>query len=102
MILRNIERRPIKSLLTTLGIAMACGIIMVSGFQEDAMDYMVEVQYGMSQREDLLVIYTDPSSQRSLYSLRGLQGVEQAEGFRTVPARLRFKHRSYRTAVNGS
>jgi putative ABC transport system permease protein len=101
MILRHIERRPFKSLLTTLGIAMACAIIMVSGFQEGAIDYMVEVQYGMSQREDLIVIYTDPSSQRSLYSLRSLQGVEQVEGFRTVPAKLQFRHRSYRTAVNG-
>ena len=101
MILRHIERRPFKSLMTTLGIAMACAIIMVSGFQEGAIDYMVDVQYGMSQREDLMVIYTDPSSQRSLYSLRSLQGVEQVEGFRTVPARLRFQHRSYRTAVNG-
>jgi putative ABC transport system permease protein len=101
MILRHIERRLFKSLLTTLGIAMACAIIMVSGFQEGAIDYMVDVQYGMSQREDLIVIYTDPSSQRSLYSLRSLQGVEQVEGFRTVPAKLQFKHRSYRTAVNG-
>ena len=101
MILRHIERRPFKSLLTTLGIAMACGIVMVSGFQEGAMDYMVEVQYGLSQREDLIVIYTDPTSQRSLYSLRSLQGVEQVEGFRTVPARLRFQHYSYRTAVHG-
>ena len=101
MMLRHIERRPFKSLLTTLGIAMACGIVMVSGFQEGAIDYMVDVQYGMSQREDLIAIYTDPTSQRSLYSLRSLQGVEQVEGFRTAPAKLRFRHRSHRTAVNG-
>jgi putative ABC transport system permease protein len=101
MILRHIERRPLKSLLTTLGIAMACSIIMVSGFQKGAIDYMVEVQYGMSQREDLMVIYTEPSSQRSLYSLRSLQGVGQVEGFRTVPAKLRFGHRTYRTVLNG-
>ena len=101
MILRHIERRPLKSLLTMLGIAMACGIMMVSGFQEGAIDYMVEVQYGMSQREDLIAIYTEPTSERSLYSLRNLQGVEHAEGFRVVPAKLQFEHRFYRTAVNG-
>ncbi len=101
MILRHIERRPFKSLLTMLGIAMACAIIMVCGFQEGAIDYMVEVQYGMSQREDLMVIYTEPSSQRSLYSLQSLQGVEQVEGFRSVPAKLQFQHRRYRAAVNG-
>jgi len=101
MILRHIERKPFKALLTTLGIAMACGIIMVSGFQEGAIDYMVQVQYGMSQREDLIAIYTEPTSQHSLYSLRNLKGVEHAEGFRTVPAELQFQHRRYRTAVNG-
>lgn len=101
MILRHIERRPLKSLLTTLGIAMACSIMMVSGFQEGAINYMVEVQFGMSQREDLMAIYTEPTSERSLYSLRSLQGVEHVEGFRDVPARLRFEHHSYRTAVNG-
>ena len=90
-----------RSFLTTLGIAMASAIIMVSGFQEGAIDYMVEVQYGMSQREDLMAIYTDPTSARSLYSLRSLQGVEHAEGFRTVAAKLQFAHRSYRTAVHG-
>ena len=101
MILRHIERRPLKSLLTLLGISMATAIIMVSGFQEDAMHYMVDVQYGMSQREDLIAIYTEPTSQRSLYSLRSLQGVELTEGFRTVPANLRFEHRFYRTVVRG-
>ena len=101
MILRHIERRPLKSLLTMLGISMACGIMMVSGFQEGAIDYMVEVQYGMSQRNDLTAIYTEPTSERSLYSLRSLQGVEHAEGFRVVPAKLQFEHRFYRTAVNG-
>ena len=101
MILRHIERRPLKSLMTTLGISLACGIIMVSGFQEGAINYMVEMQYGMSQREDMIAIYTEPASKRSLYSLRSLQGVEHAEGFRIVPAKLQFEHRFYRTAVNG-
>ena len=101
MILRHIERRPLKSLLTMLGISLASSIIMVSGFQEGAINYMVEVQYGMSQREDLMAIYTETTSERSLYSLRNIQGVEHAEGFRVVPARLQFEHRFYRTAVNG-
>ncbi len=101
MILRHVERRPLKSLMTTLGIAMACGIMMVSGFQEGAINYMVEIQYGLSQREDMIAIYTEPASKRSLYSLQSLQGVEHAEGFRVVPAMLKFEHRFYRTAVHG-
>ena len=101
MILRHIERRPVKSLLTTLGISMACAIMMIGGFQEGAIDHMVEVQYSLSQREDLIANYTEPTSLRSLYSLRSLQGVEHVEGFRNVPVKLQFEHRSYRTAVQG-
>jgi len=101
MILRHIERQPLKSLLTTLGISMACGIMMIGGFQEGAIDHMVEVQYGMSQREDLVANFTEPGSLRSLYSLRSLQGVDHVEGFRNVPAKLQFEHRFYRTSVQG-
>jgi putative ABC transport system permease protein len=101
MILRHIERRPLKSLLTTLGIAMACGVMMIGGFQEGAIDHMVEVQYGLSQREDLIATFTEPTSLRALYSLRSLQGVEHVEGVRNVPVRLQFEHYDYRTSVQG-
>lgn len=101
MILRHIERRPLRSLLTLLGIALACGVMVISGFQEGAMDYMVEVQYGMSQREDVMATFTEPASAGSLYSLRSVPGVEHVEGFRVVPVRLRFEHRSYRTTLQG-
>ncbi len=101
MILRHIERQPLKSLLTMLGIAMSCGIMVVSGFQEGAIDYMIDVQYEVSQRGDIIVIYTEPTSSRSLYSLQDIGGVELAEGFRDVPARIRFEHRFYRSSVQG-
>jgi putative ABC transport system permease protein len=101
MIARHIERRPVKSLLTVAGIASACGIIMVANFQKDAVRHMIDVQYTMSQRQDLSVTFTEPSSYKALYSLAGLPGVEYAEGVRSVPARLRFEHRSYRGSLQG-
>ncbi len=101
MIIRHIERHPLKSFLTTLGISMACGTMMIGGFQEGAIKHMVDVQFGMSQRSDLTAVYTEPASEKSLYSLRSLQGIEQVEGFRAVPAKLTFEHRFYRTSVQG-
>jgi len=101
MIARHIERRPLKSLLTVAGIAASCGITMVSNFQKDAITLMIDVQYAMSERQDLKVIYTEPAAGDSLFSLAGLSGVEHAEGLRSVPARLRFEHRSYRGSVQG-
>ncbi len=101
MIMRHIERRPLRALLTVLGIASACGVVMVSNFQEDAIHYMIDVQYGMSSREDLSVSFVEPTSARALHSLQGLTGVAHVEGFRSVPVRLHFEHRSFRTALQG-
>jgi putative ABC transport system permease protein len=101
MIVRHIARQPLKAGLTMLGIAAACGILMITNFQRDAIGWMIGVQYGLSSREDLTVLFTDPTPRRALYSIASLEGVTHAEGFRAVPARLVHGHRSYRTAVDG-
>jgi putative ABC transport system permease protein len=101
MIIRNVGRRPVKSALSVIGIGLACAIMMVGSFQGDAVDYMVDVQFGLSQLEDLTVTFVEPASYRSLYELRGMEGVTYGEPFRAVPVRLRFQHRSYRTAIQG-
>jgi putative ABC transport system permease protein len=101
MIARHIERRPVKSLMTVIGIALASAIMMVGNFQEDSIDYMVDVQFGMSQREDLSVNFVEPTSRGALHELESLEGVLYGEPYRSVPARLRFEHRSYRTSLQG-
>jgi len=101
MILRNIGRRPLRSMLTIAGISLSCAIMIAATFSKDAVDFMVDVQFKRSQKEDLTVTFTDPTSKKAVYELKGLQGVTQAEVFRSVPARLRFGHRSYRTSIQG-
>jgi len=101
MIVRHIARQPAKTTLTMMGIAASAGILMMTNFQRDAIGWMMDVQYGLSSREDLTVTFTDPTPRRALYSLQALAGVEYAEGFRSVPARLIHGHRSYRTSVEG-
>ncbi len=101
MIARNIERRPIKALLSVTGIALACAIMMLGTFQEDAIDLIVDVQFGLIQRQDLTVTFVEPTSWKALYGLQSLLGVEHGEAFRAVPARLRFQHRTHRTGIQG-
>jgi putative ABC transport system permease protein len=101
MIIRHISRKPVKSFLTVTGIAFACAIMMVGRFQGDALDYMVDVQFGLSQREDVAVTFVEPRSRKALYELQNMKGVLYAEPFRTVPVKLLYQHRSYRTAVQG-
>jgi len=101
MIIRHIQRRALKSFLTLLGIALACGIIMTGLFQRDTVGYMVNLQFGMAQREDLSVTFTDPTAYRARFDLLGLPGVQHVEVFRMVPVRLLHGHHSYRTGIRG-
>lgn len=101
MILRHIERRPLKSLLTVFGIACAGGLMMVGSYQQDAVDFMVDVQFRQAAREDLAVTFMEPTGHRALYELAQLPGVRHVEGFRDVAANLRFGHHHYRHAVFG-
>ena len=101
MILRHIERRPIKSLLTVLGIACACALMMVGNYQKGAIDFMVDVQFRQAAREDLALSFIEPTSGRALHELAALPGVDHVEGFRDVPAILRHRQYSYRTVVYG-
>ncbi|QAU34525.1 ABC transporter permease [Janthinobacterium sp. 17J80-10] len=101
MIVRHIQRQRIKSLLTVFGIALAGGIILTSLFQRDTVSYMVDIQFGRAQRQDLMIVFTDPTAYRARFDLLGLPEIKHVEVFRAVPVRLRHGSRSYRTNIQG-
>ncbi|WP_245675848.1 ABC transporter permease [Halofilum ochraceum] len=101
MILRHLERHPAKSLLSVLGIALAGAILMVGNFQEDALDYMMNVQFDLAAREDLTVTLADPSGRDALFEMTSLPGVNGAQPFRSVPVELVHGPRRHRTAIQG-
>lgn len=101
MILRHLERRPLKATLSVVGMAMAVAILISGSFSSDALDVMLDVQFNRSQRQDLTVTFTQPTSSDALYEIAALQGVQRAEPFRSVPVRLRNGHRSHRTGIEG-
>jgi putative ABC transport system permease protein len=101
IIVRNIERKPVRTLLSIIGIAVACATMISSGFFKDSVDYMVNVQFVLSQKEDMAVGFVEPTSYKALYELQAMEGVHYAETFRTVPVRFRFGRSSYKTTING-
>ncbi len=101
MILRNLERHPFKSLLSVLGIAFAVALTMLTGFQQGAINHMLDVQFRLAQQQDVTVSFNQPVSTRALYELTALPGVHHAEGFRAVPVTLRHGQQSYRTSLQG-
>lgn len=101
MIFRNIERRPVKSILSIVGVGFSTAILVLGNFWGDAVDFMVFAQLRRAQLDDLTVTFVAPVSKRALYSLTSLPGVTHAEATRAVASRLRFEHRTYRTAIQG-
>ncbi|NBC18485.1 MAG: FtsX-like permease family protein [Bacteroidetes bacterium] len=101
MIVRQLQRRPTKALLTVVGVAAASAILVLGQFSGDSIDYMLQIQFDRAQREDLTVSFTDPASAQALYEVQGLRGVTYGEPFRSVPVRLRNGHRTHRTAIQG-
>lgn len=101
MTFRNMERRPWRAALTTLGIAGAMAIVVSGPFWRDALDYMIDVQFSIAQRADAQVALTEPMPSRSQREIERLPGVLQVEAAREFPARLVAGHHSNRTIVEG-
>lgn len=101
MILRDLERRPGRAVMTILGLAMACAVMMVGRFENDAVEHMVDTQLSLAQSYDLGVSFIDPAPRRSLFELAALPGVRDVEPVRVAPVKLIHGHRGYRTIVEG-
>lgn len=101
MLIRNLSRHPVKACLSMIGIALSGALLVLGNYQFAAVDYMIDTQYGLSQRMDLHISFSEPTSVKALGELRHLPGVNFAEGYRSAPVRLRAGPRSYRTAITG-
>ena len=101
MIARNLQRRPMKALSTSFGISASFAILVMGLFSSDSIEYMLDVQYRLAERDDISVNFVEPTSYSALLGLQRLPGVQYAEGYRAVPVRLRVGHRTYRTSILG-
>ncbi len=101
MILRQIERRPFKALVTTIGLAFAGAIVLLSRFQTGSIDHMVDIQYRLSQQQDITASFIETMPRKALGELRTLPGVREVNGVRNVPVRLRHENRHVLTSIRG-
>lgn len=101
MALRTVVGRPIRTLLTISGIALAVPLVLFGLFWFDAIAHMVDVAFGRIERGDAFVTFSTPVPARVLHELQSMPGVLLAEGQRIVPVRLVAGHRTYRTSLVG-
>ncbi len=101
IIIRNLERKGIQSLLSILGVAAAIMLLVMGGYSRDAMHYLMDIQFGVIQRDDVTIVFNEPRPARTEYELQHLPGVLSVEPLRMVPVRLRSGHRTYQLALTG-
>lgn len=101
MVLREIWRRPGRTALSSLGIALALSIVILGRFGYDAYGPMMVIQFEKQQREDITVSFVEAMPQRGLGYLAHVPGVEEVEGLRTTPVRMRSRHRWRDTMLVG-
>jgi putative ABC transport system permease protein len=101
MILRNIERRPVRAATTVAGIVGSVAILIAGTFWADSLEWFIDVQFNRVQRADVQVGFAEPVARGVRRELERLPGVGEVEVSRAIPVRLRAGHRSYRTGITG-
>jgi len=101
MILRQLLRWPVRSILTSFGIGMSIAVLVMSLQWLDAIDHLVDVYFFQTQRQDLTIALVEARSTEAVRGLENLPGVLSVEPARFVAARLRHGNRSRREAVQG-
>ncbi len=101
MIVRDIERKPVRALLTMFGIAAAVAVMIAGSWWRDAVDYLLDVEIQMRDRQQVSIALTEPTSTSAMYALARLPGVLRAEPDRDVAVRLSNGTRTYRTSLAG-
>ena len=102
MTLRNMERRPVRSLLSIGGVATAVAITILGFYFRDAIDAIVDTQFNLSLRGDTTVWMTEPVDEtRARLALARLPAVKAVESTRFVSVEMGHAHRRERVLIRG-
>jgi len=101
MILRNMERRPWRTGLSVGGVAASVAIVVMGNFFRDAIDFIVDAQFNVALRADVIVWMAEPVDDAAGLALSRLPGVQAVEPGRDVLVQLVKGHRTERVALQG-
>ncbi len=101
MVLRNMQRKPVQSLLSSLGVAFSVAILVIGLFMFDGVQFMMDLQFRVIQREDLSASFDEPRTASARHDFQNLAGVTRVEPYRSAPARLISGPLAQETAIQG-
>lgn len=101
IILRRIARFPRRAATTALGVAFAIALLIVARTFPAEMDYMLDVNFGVANRQDITLSFVEARDITALHDVSRLPGVLYAEPFRVDDVVLRHRGRTVHEAVYG-
>ncbi|HEX7435611.1 MAG TPA: FtsX-like permease family protein, partial [Caldimonas sp.] len=101
MIVRNMERRPLRTGLSMGGVAAAVAIVIMGNFIRDAIEVVVDTQLRLGLRGDVTVWTADPVDDGVRHEFARLPGVTMVEATRFVPVTFVNGHRRERSMIRG-
>jgi putative ABC transport system permease protein len=101
MVLRNLERRPLRTASSVIGVSLAVALLVTGQYPYDAFDRLFAIEFGVAQRYDLLAGFTHRVDPRAIAELRRIPGVIAVEPVRSLAVRLRSGTKSRTTMITG-
>ena len=101
MILRTMERRPLRTGLTIFGIAVSMAIVITGLFWRDAIAVLMDTQFRQVLRGDVSIALLEATPARVAHEIARLPHVSAVEIARSAPVRLRHANHSWHGAIQG-
>jgi putative ABC transport system permease protein len=101
MIARELERQPVRAIVTTLGIASSVAILIAGTWWGDAFDYLIDRELFARERAQILLALNEARDTSALHDVWRLPGVIAAEGMRSVAVKFHHGRYTYRTVLTG-
>jgi putative ABC transport system permease protein len=101
MSLRTINRKRGRFLITLVGVIFAVGLLVMSLFSNDSIDYLIQKHFYQEQHYDLFVRFTVPVKESETLNISRLDGVIKTEPLLEIPVKMHFNGRSEDELLQG-
>lgn len=101
MSLRTISRKMGRFGVTLVGVVFAVGLLVMSLFSNDSINYLIDKHYYRDQSYDLLVRFNTPIKESELINISRLEGVIKTESMLEIPVNIHFNGRSENDTLAG-
>ncbi|MFZ5644723.1 MAG: ABC transporter permease [Bacillota bacterium] len=101
MSLRTALRNRGRFTLVLVGVTFSVGLLVMSLFANDSIDYMIKKQYYLDQRYDYLVRFTSPVKENDLLGISRIEGVIKSEPVFEIPVKIHFQGKSQEDSLQG-